>query len=69
MSYAVVGAIFVIIAVIVVSSTTRHGAIPLPPGPRPIPFLGNILDLKLKEFWLDVTQFGHTYGRPITYWL
>ncbi|KAH7921033.1 cytochrome P450 [Leucogyrophana mollusca] len=36
--------------------------LPLPPGPRPLPFLGNILNLNLFEPWLSYTQWRKTYG-------
>ncbi|KAG9006557.1 hypothetical protein FRB90_009884 [Tulasnella sp. 427] len=38
-----------------------------PPGPKPLPFIGNILDLPKSEFALTWTKFGKEYG-PLT-WL
>ncbi|OAX34488.1 hypothetical protein K503DRAFT_655200, partial [Rhizopogon vinicolor AM-OR11-026] len=33
-----------------------------PPGPNPLPLLGNILSIDTKQPWLTYTQWGATYG-------
>ncbi|KAI0050756.1 cytochrome P450 [Auriscalpium vulgare] len=38
----------------------------LPPGPKPLPLLGNIFDLPRKEQWRTFSEWGHKYG-PISY--
>ena len=35
---------------------------PLPPGPPPLPILGNILDVDKNEPWKSFTDFGKKYG-------
>jgi len=35
---------------------------PLPPGPTPVPILGNVLDLTAKELWLRATQWAKQFG-------
>ncbi|KAF5391485.1 hypothetical protein D9757_002436 [Collybiopsis confluens] len=37
----------------------------IPPGPKPLPLLGNILDLTPKELWLKATSLARTYGPVI----
>ncbi|KAJ7171125.1 cytochrome P450 [Mycena filopes] len=34
----------------------------LPPGPRPVPVLGNVLDLTAKELWLVATKWAREFG-------
>ncbi|KAG7089977.1 hypothetical protein E1B28_011601 [Marasmius oreades] len=33
-----------------------------PPGPKPLPVLGNIRDFTIKEPWLTATEWGRKYG-------
>ena len=40
----------------------RRGGLPYPPGPRPLPILGNILDIPKQFPWLAYAKFSETYG-------
>lgn len=43
------------------ASRTRNGY-PLPPGPTPLPFIGNILDIDPEEPWLTYSVWRKKYG-------
>ncbi|XP_028637434.1 cytochrome P450 2A12 [Grammomys surdaster] len=41
----------------------------LPPGPTPLPFIGNYLQLNLKDVYSSITQFSERYGPVFTIYL
>ncbi|KAI0764993.1 cytochrome P450 [Fomes fomentarius] len=38
----------------------RYG--PRPPGPKPIPIIGNVFNLTARELWLRATEWAESYG-------
>jgi len=34
----------------------------LPPGPKPLPLVGNILDMPSEKEWLTFARWGETWG-------
>jgi hypothetical protein len=41
----------------------RHGGLFYPPGPRPLPIIGNLLDIPKDSSWLAYTHFSKKYGK------
>lgn len=41
------------------------GGLPLPPGPKPLPVVGNVFGLKIDEPWVTYTHWGATYGELV----
>ena len=36
---------------------------PLPPGPKPLPFIGNVLDMPVHNPWERFSEWGQRYGK------
>jgi len=45
-----------------IRSYRKHGGLSYPPGPRPLPIIGNLLNIPKDSSWLAYTQFSKKYG-------
>lgn len=43
--------------------SNRNKELPYPPGPKPLPLIGNIRDIPLASPWITYTEWAKTYGR------
>ena len=46
----------------VIRDHRRRQGRPYPPGPRPFPIIGNLLDIPKQFSWLAYSKFSQTYG-------
>lgn len=56
-----------LIAVFIWFQKRRTSTSPLPPGPKPLPILGNIKNLTSKELWLPAHQWAKQFGSNLPY--
>jgi len=56
------GAAAILLAFIIAGRKVHSSGIPYPPGPRPLPLIGNVLHISLTEPWLTYTAWKKIYG-------
>jgi hypothetical protein len=49
--------------VYVYSKTHKRSSLPLPPGPKKLPLLGNLFDMPKNEQWLKYIEWGKQFSR------
>jgi cytochrome P450 len=61
-SFDLLGLVFSLTAFLVIRDYRRRRGLPYPPGPRPIPLIGNLFDIPKEFSWLEYTQLAKKYG-------
>jgi hypothetical protein len=51
-----------LVAVIVIRDHQMRGRLPYPPGPPPLPLIGNLFDIPKEFSWLTYGQLSRKYG-------
>ena len=52
-----------LVAFLIIRDFQRRRALPYPPGPRPLPLMGNLFDIPKKFSWLSYLQFSKKHGK------
>jgi hypothetical protein len=50
------------LALLVLRWSARQRTLPLPPGPKPLPLIGNLLDIPKEKDWLTYCAWHARYG-------
>jgi hypothetical protein len=51
-----------LLAFLAIRDYQRRQGLPYPPGPRPLPLIGNLIDIPREFSWLTYTQLSRKYG-------
>ena len=54
--------VFLAAAFLAVRTYQRTGRLPYPPGPRPLPLVGNLFDIPKEFSWLSYAQLSKKHG-------
>jgi len=52
-----------IAAFLIVRDYQKRQRLPYPPGPRPLPLIGNLFDVPKEFSWLTYTRLSKKYGK------
>jgi hypothetical protein len=58
----VVGTIAAALVYAILRRQTAHGSLPLAPGPKPLPVVGNLFDIPQGKAWLTYRDWHDRYG-------
>jgi hypothetical protein len=50
------------VLIVLLRSRSRRNSAALPPGPKPLPIIGNAFDLPAQEQWLALSEMAQRFG-------
>lgn len=59
--------VFCAVATVVIYLRCSRLALPLPPGPKGLPIIGNLFDRPLHHAWSTYTHWSSVYGEIVSY--
>lgn len=59
--------VFVVAAFLAIRIYRRRGRLPYPPGPRPLPLVGNLFDIPKEFSWLSYAQLSKKHGDVLSF--
>ncbi|KAK7022936.1 hypothetical protein VNI00_016826 [Paramarasmius palmivorus] len=60
--YFLLVVLFVLSSLLFVQRRRKTQRLPLPPGPKPLPLVGNLLDLPTSFEWITFAEWGRKFG-------
>jgi len=56
-----------LVALLAIRDSQRRGRLPYPPGPRPLPIIGNLFDIPMEFSWLTFTHLSKKHGDVLSF--
>jgi hypothetical protein len=58
----IIGGLSAAFVLVLLTRRNTHNGIPLPPGPRPLPLIGNLLDMPKEKDWETYRAWNELHG-------
>ncbi|KAH9981025.1 cytochrome P450 [Lactifluus volemus] len=63
----ILAAVSLLVTLWAIRDHRKRGGLPYPPGPRPLPFIGNLLDIPKEFSWLAYNRIAEKYGNILSF--
>lgn len=65
LNFPVVALGLCLVALYLLARRKKHGEYPLPPGPKGLPIIGNLLDMPTSDEWLTFQKWSKDFGSSL----